>query len=439
MAKYLAATAIVRELEAAKTAALADVIATHTWSDSPDTDDGPARLRAVTIAGQRFPEDLPLEIAAAEHISRGRADYLIRDILNLQTRHPLCWAKVLDAQAPLAQACRVAGDTTDAQLDDQAAHSVDRDIAPLLGKTAGPRFAHALRAAIMKADPNRARKIAGSVTPERFCRKFDTDDPLAGYVSARLDKADAIYLDATVQLIADHLEAHGDERGEDARRAAALGLMANPAKVIELIGHHTDRGLDHPDDPHPANSNLFRRPAVQLYAHVHVSNLDEDDAVATLEDLGPVFYDQIKDLVAGAPVRVTPVIHVGYDHQTVDAYETPDRIREHVLVRDRYEMFPYSSRPARGCDLDHTVEYRPGARNQTRPSNLGPLSRSVHRAKTHAHWQLSQPEPGVFRWQTPAGQTFQVDQYGTVAIGHATAGNHLNLWDIQRLKPHDDT
>ena len=39
----------------------------------------------------------------------------------------------------------------------------------------------------------------------------------------------------------------------------------------------------------------------------------------------------------------------------------------------------------------------------TRPDNLGPLSRKVHRAKTHGGWQLDQPSPGVFLWRSPLG------------------------------------
>jgi hypothetical protein len=63
--------------------------------------------------------------------------------------------------------------------------------------------------------------------------------------------------------------------------------------------------------------------------------------------------------------------------------------------------------------LDHTVEYRPGVPGQTRPSNLGPLSRRVHRAKTHAGWQLKQVEPGVFHWTSARGQTYEVGPNGT--------------------------
>jgi hypothetical protein len=126
-----------------------------------------------------------------------------------------------------------------------------------------------------------------------------------------------------------------------------------------------------------------------------------------------VFHEQIADLIGHSHVRVVPVIHIGYDDTAVDAYEIPDRIREHMIVRSRYEVFPYSSRSARTSDLDHTREFRLGDADQTRPSNLGPLSRSAHRIKTHAGWRLEQPQPGVFDWTSRTGQRCRVGPHGT--------------------------
>jgi len=100
----------------------------------------------------------------------------------------------------------------------------------------------------------------------------------------------------------------------------------------------------------------------------------------------------------------------------VDAYEIPESIRQAVILRDRHEVFPWSSREARHLDMDHTDPYTPGRAGQTRPSNLGPLSRRAHRAKTFGGWQLTQPEPGVFIWHTRLGQTIRVGPNGTTRI-----------------------
>jgi hypothetical protein len=42
-------------------------------------------------------------------------------------------------------------------------------------------------------------------------------------------------------------------------------------------------------------------------------------------------------------------------------------------------------------------------KGQTRSTNLGPLWRRIHRAKTHGRWRLAQPRSGVFWWTTPSG------------------------------------
>lgn len=50
---------------------------------------------------------------------------------------------------------------------------------------------------------------------------------------------------------------------------------------------------------------------------------------------------------------------------------------------------------------------------QTCPDNLGPLSRRVHNAKTHAGWRVEQPRPGVFLWTSPLGYRYRVDPDGS--------------------------
>jgi len=154
-------------------------------------------------------------------------------------------------------------------------------------------------------------------------------------------------------------------------------------------------------------------PKTQVYVHFHADTIEDADALARSEKIGPLLVDQVKLVTGATNVKMTPAIHVGGAGEVVDMYETPTRIRDQVLLRDPYDVAPFSSRLSRGCDMDHTVEFQPGKRGQTRPDNLGPVSRRFHRAKTHGGWQLRQPRAGVFIWETPAGQCFQVDNTGT--------------------------
>ncbi|MCL2489954.1 MAG: hypothetical protein FWF36_04405 [Propionibacteriaceae bacterium] len=155
------------------------------------------------------------------------------------------------------------------------------------------------------------------------------------------------------------------------------------------------------------------RPRTQVYVHMGVDTLNTKQGVVRVEKLGPALVSQLGQILGNSQIKLAPVIHVGGAERPLDGYEIPDRLAEQVVLRDRYEVFPYSSREARGLDLDHTAAWRPGRAGQTRASNLGPLSRRAHRAKTHCGWQLAQPTPGVFQWTTRWGQVFTVDPNGT--------------------------
>ena len=65
-----------------------------------------------------------------------------------------------------------------------------------------------------------------------------------------------------------------------------------------------------------------------------------------------------------------------------------------------------------------------GSVQLTRPDNLGPLTRKVHRAKTHGGWHLQQPLPGHFLWQSPLGYRYLVTPSRTIDLGRPDAPLH---------------
>jgi hypothetical protein len=95
----------------------------------------------------------------------------------------------------------------------------------------------------------------------------------------------------------------------------------------------------------------------------------------------------------------------GCAHTTASpACRPPPRIREFVAARDQTCRGPRCGQPAWRGDLDHTIPYDQGG--PTCPCDLGAVCRRDHRLKQRPGWTLSQPEPGVFRWTTPAGRTY---------------------------------
>ncbi len=112
-------------------------------------------------------------------------------------------------------------------------------------------------------------------------------------------------------------------------------------------------------------------------------------------------------------MTIKPVIDLN-DTISVNAYEIPHRIREHVELRDHHCVFPHCTRPAQSCDLDHIDPYDPdGPPDQTSTANLAPLCRRHHRTKTHSHWRYQSQSPGSYTWTTPSGSTWIRDHTGS--------------------------
>jgi len=395
MAQYAALRRHIDMLEAQAAAMLAQVVDAYTWPEELPQPERRDTYGVQHIGERAFGEDLTSELAIAHRSSEGAARYLVNDIADLTQLLPSCWNKVISAEAPLWQARRVAQACTG--LDETACGTVDAIVAPGLGALGMPRLTRLTNAAVTAADPGRAR-LAAELGANRCVRTGgDKLDPLTGWVSARLDRADALYLDATVQLLADTMAAQGDTTTLDQRRARALGLLANPAAAVQLVGIPTIRGLDPAPETEQDKQALITAarkltpaltPRTQVYVHLFAGNLHNPDAIARLENIGPLLISQIAAITAGTHIRLTPAIHLNTNPPAVDSYEIPARIRDQVLLRDTHSIFPWSATESRRLDLDHTNPWQPGQPSQTSPANLGPLTRHAHRIKTHAGWQL---------------------------------------------------
>ena len=138
--------------------------------------------------------------------------------------------------------------------------------------------------------------------------------------------------------------------------------------------------------------------------------IGEDEHPGELEGYGPITAETARRIAAHGTWRrmlTDPASGMLLDYGTT-RYTPPVDLLDHVHARDQTCRFPTCARPARLCQFDHTIAAgRPGWSTSDR--NGGPLSAGCHNGKTHAGWQLSQPEPGRFLWTAPTGHTYQVD------------------------------
>ena len=112
----------------------------------------------------------------------------------------------------------------------------------------------------------------------------------------------------------------------------------------------------------------------------------------------------LADFLRDLNVTFTPIASGTCDHAGREDRYTPSRKLQH-LVRARTARCtaPGCGAQAVHCDLDHTIAYPAGITCQC---DLAPALPPAHRCKQAPGWTLTQPEPGVMRWTTPAGRTY---------------------------------
>ncbi|MGF9759013.1 DUF222 domain-containing protein [Microvirga sp. 0TCS3.31] len=372
------------------------------------------------------------ELGTVLGISTTAAKKLVGHALELRHRLPRLWAQVHAGRVPAWQARAVAEVTIHATpaLTVEAARFVDAQVAAVAGRIGQAQLDRLVAETIKRfdladVDPTQDPEDGYLHVDPRHATIHSDDVHYAGTIrlEAELDIADALDLDRALAHGAASLKALGSDKSLDARRAAALGDLARTQTALDLHAQGATGGRD--VDGLPAAREVV------LHAHFEASL----DGLTTA--FGPtgrmeegqrlVLLDQVRDWCGDSRTRITvkPVIDLNADLAT-PAYEVPDRIREQVVLRDRTCVFPWCTRPARGCDIDHVTEFDHDAategREQPGPTatqNLAALCRLHHRLKTHTAWRYRMVEPGVFEWTSPHGHHYRRDHHGTTAIDRA--------------------
>jgi hypothetical protein len=376
------------------------------------------------------------ELGTVLGITSVSAKKLIGHALELRHRLPRLWDQVHAGSVPAWRARAVAEATIHSTpaLTVEAARFVDAQVAAVAGKT-GPAQLDRLVAETVKrfdlagVDPAADPEDGYLHVDPRHVTIHDQDVHFAGTVrlEAEVDLADSLDLHQALAHGAAIQKALGSHESLDARRAKALGDLARTQTALDLHDSVGGRaageeraGVSRPDLP----------AAREVVLHAHFDATMSGDTTV----FGPtgrleegqrlLLLDQLKSWCADSWTKVTikPVIDLNQE-KSAPGYEIPDRIREHVILRDRTCVFPWCTRPARGCDVDHVTEYDHDAvadgRSQPGPTetkNLAALCRFHHRLKTHTAWHYRMTAPGVFEWTSPHGHRYHRDRTGTTAL-----------------------
>ncbi len=387
------------------------------------------------IAGEGCPlvaEFCVAELGGVLGTSTTSAKKLIGHALELRHRLPRLWAQIQSGHVPAWRARLVAETTihTSPALTIEAAGWVDAQVAAVAGKI-GPAQLDRLVAETIKrydlaaADPAADPEDGYLHVDPRRVTVHDQDVHFAGTVrvEAEVDIADGLDLERAVAHGAAEQKALGSDLSLDARRAKALGDLARTQTALDLFTHGAGDAQ--------AKDGLPVAREVVIHAHFDASVAGEQTVFGPTGRMEQgqrlVLLGQVRSWCGDSRTKVTikPVIDLNADLST-SAYEVPDRIREQVALRDRTCVFPWCTRPARGCDVDHITAFDHGAEAEGRPqpgptqtSNLACLCRSHHRLKTHTAWRYAMTAPGAFDWISPHGHRYRRDPSGTTRIDEA--------------------
>ena len=427
------------QVVAAECAELISILhAAQLWDVDPDDINATIERAAGTEQVRAYGHDgtphlgefLALEIGPLLGITPRSAVLRIGEALDLAYRLPQTLRQVLAGNIRVWQAVKASEKCKELPL--AAALEVDAKLARALRTMTPGRANKHLDEWIISADPARAQQRAEAKRNARFLRISPIED---GHVSIYgiMDANEGILFDQILNQVAavlpPNLDVADSFTDHDLRRAQALGHICRQWQQTSnqpLPGPFGATSQDADSDPDGMSESAHKRQAPPIPTHTLIVHINAADpaltatpaGVARVEGWGPLLATELPEFLQGSKVIIRPIIDPSAIQPT-GSYQVPDKMRFAIEQRNPVDVFPYGTTAAKHCDQDHTIPYSrrmnapPG---QTRPGNLGPLSRTAHRAKTHGGWKLEQPAPGHYTWISRLGYRYSVTPDGTTRV-----------------------
>lgn len=452
---------LMAHVEAQRYAQLAHYADLHAPDDvGGDDGDLPGEERSIHPGGAGTPamcEFAVTDLAVGIRCTSGRAGGMLGDALDLRHRMPALFARLRAGEVPAFKVRMVLRAATGAS--ELAARRLDAAVAPVADKIGPKRLEKLVTQVLLEVDPGEAERRVKAAAEHRRVTVVSGEDG-DKRVYAQVDPFTGAVFDAAVQHVAMMLGNLGDTRCLDARRADALGWLANPLALLALARRHEQVMSGQEPVPWPTSSNistttgpdggLTLRPGLWLTdvatPHdlvdpslwptttlvVHIDHaawqawnaISGGEGVADLKGHGPITVDQAFDRLRHSRVTIKPVVDLNDDLAWVsDAAHFTGLLREAVALANPWNPFPYADAETRDCDdIDHTIAKSAGGK--TRLDNGGPLRRRLHRHKTFAKgWRVKQPFAGIFLWRSAEGRIYLHDRRG---LTHDLGYGHIS-------------
>src|SRR6266702_4139245 len=419
------------------------------------------RMRAAARPGSsRASEHVSEELAAALVLTGRSADLLLGLARDL-SRLPAVLKALLEGRIDRARAAIFASEL--AGLGDRAAAAIGMGFAGIAGSMTTGELRAALRSMVLSVDPQAARRRAEQGRADARVEAWQENSGNGALAGRELPPADAIAADHRITAIARALQDAGAAGTMDQLRAAVFAALLVGRNLESLFAEppapdgQPAHGPGPAPDPAPSlGARQCPDGLAAMTGSVHLTMpasawLGLSDAPGEAAGLGPLDAWTCRDLASrlaaagtatrwcvtltgpggrgaahacarGSPeprgpaagalrwlagLRLTRLEQGTCTHaRQVPGYRPPNTLRELVRTRQRTCSFPGCRRPARACDLDHTIPWDQDG--LTCECNLAPLCRRHHRAKQAPGWHLAQPEPGVLTWTAPHGRSYTV-------------------------------
>jgi hypothetical protein len=390
---------------------------------------------AVAERDERTPAEHAEMSAVAEtalllQVSSRTAGERIAEAKLLHERLPRTLAALRDGLISASKALVMVDETT--LLDAPEAARVEEKVF----KGGAPRtrsaFKLKVRREVERVDPDARIKKRERARKDREVVTFEAEDGLDA-INALIPAEQAALAWRAIDEHAKSLRVTGDERTIGALRADALvDLLVNRSDGTARVGYDvavlvpvgTVLGTTE-DDAHipghgPVPADVVRTIAAQATSWRRVLT---DPATGAVIDANRTRYQpRIRTLRATANAfsaeRMQRFAADSSWQRLLTDPDTSDRLDVHpdtykpggplqrfIKLRDQHCRFPGCGRPARFCDVDHTIPHRRGG--LTIRKNLACFCRRHHRTKQLPGWKVVQGEHGELIFTTPTGGIYR--------------------------------